>query len=226
MIRTLALTGVLSLALAWSAPTGAQNDSPFSYAEHTPSARLLAEASRSYEAGQFASALTKYEAAARWADKFAQFNIGVMHLKGQGTPFDPARALAWFQLAAERDYPMMVSMVDELDAMLDDATRRQAERIRVEELEPVYGDEVAIERTHRRMQRDRRQATGSRTGFAGFLKIVDRSGFTRDGTEFYAAEKWDFHHIVSVETQRMQALGDGRVELGELELGEDTPDPE
>lgn len=223
--KTLLCAAVLAATL-FASPNGsafAQDQSQYSYAEHTPGAQLVAEASRSHQAGQYASALSKYESAARWADKFAQFNIGVMHLKGQGTEFDPARALAWFQLAAERGYPMMVSMVQDLEDMVDDPTRRKAERIRVEELEPVFGDEVAIERTHRRMQRDRRRATGSRVGFAGFLRVIDRNGFSRDGAEFYAAEKWDFRNIVAIETQRMFDLGDGRVELRELELDDETP---
>lgn len=217
------LAASMSIPLTISESAFGQDQSQYSYAEHTPGAQLVAEASRSHEAGMYAAALSKYESAARWADKFAQFNIGVMHLKGQGTEFDPVRALAWFQLAAERDYPMMVSMVQDLEDMLDDKAIRRAERIRVEELEPVYGDDVAIERTHRRMQRDRRLATGSRLGFAGFLRVVDRNGFSRDGAEFYAEEKWDFRNIVAIETQRMLELGDGRVELRELELDDDVP---
>jgi len=224
-MKTIAVLTAAALAVAVSTTTLAQNDSPFSYAEHTPSARLVAEGKRSYDAGQHASALSKYEAAARWADKFAQFNIGVMHLQGKGTEFDPARALAWFQLAAERDYPMMVTMVEDLEGMVDEATKRKAERIRVEELEPVFGDVVAIERTHRRMQRDRRLATGSRLGFAGFLRVIDSNGFSRDGAEFYAEEKWDFRQIVAIETQRMKDLGDGRVELRELELDDEPQEP-
>lgn len=224
MKRTAVLAAAALAAVLTTSAASAQQDSPFSYAEHTPGARLVAEGKRSYEAGQYASALTKYEAAARWADKFAQFNIGVMHLQGKGTDFDPARALAWFQLAAERDYPMMVTMVEDLEDMVDEATQRKAERIRVEELEPVFGDQVAIERTHRRMQRDRRLATGSRLGFAGFLRVIDQNGFSRDGAEFYAEENWDFRNIVAIETQRMFDLGDGRVELRELELEETPPE--
>ena len=224
-MKTIARFVATALAVAVCTTTLAQNDSPFSYAEHTPGARLVAEGKRAFEAGMYASALSKYEAAARWADKFAQFNIGVMHLQGKGTDFDPARALAWFQLAAERDYPMMVTMVEDLEDMVDDATKREAERIRVEELEPEFGDEVAIERTHRRMQRDRRLATGSRLGFAGFLRVIDTNGFSRDGAEFYAEEKWDFRQIVAIETQRMMDLGDGRVELRELELDEEPQEP-
>jgi hypothetical protein len=224
-MKKTAVLAAAALAVAVSTTSLAQNDSPFSYAEHTPGARLVAEGKRSFEAGQYASALSKYEAAARWADKFAQFNIGVMHLQGKGTDFDPARALAWFQLAAERDYPMMVTMVEDLEDMVDDATKRKAERIRVDELEPVFGDDVAIERTQRRMQRDRRLATGSRLGFAGFLRVIDSNGFSRDGAEFYAEEKWDFRQIVAIETQRMMDLGDGRVELRELELDDESEQP-
>lgn len=220
--RTLLAAFAIVVSLGVCESASGQSSSQYSYAEHTPGARLVAEGSRSYRAGQFTSALTKYEDAARWADKFAQFNIGVMHLKGQGTEFDPVRALAWFQLAAERGYPMMVSMVEDLEAQLEAVDRRRAERIRIEELEPEYGDAVAIERTQRRMERNRRQATGSRLGFAGFLRVIDGNGFSRDGGEFYAEEKWDFRSVVALETQQMREIGDGRVQLRELELDDDT----
>ena len=54
-----------------------------------------------------------------------------------------------------------------------------------------------------------------------------RNGFSRDGAEFYAREKWDFRNVVAIETQRMRELGDGRVELRELELtDEESADAE
>lgn len=214
-------TAFTALALTFSSHAQELDSSTLNLAEHTPGYRLMALASRSYEAGQYWSAFTKYREAARWADKFAQFNLGVMHLKGQGTEYDPARALAWFQLSAERGYPMMVAMVDDLTALLDEETIDRATRIRISELEPVFGDAYAVERTHRRMRRERRYAAGTRVGYIGLMRVIDRDGFSRDGYEFFAREKWDFRNVVDMETQYMMGLGDGRVELRELELNDD-----
>jgi uncharacterized protein len=194
------------------------------YAEHTPGFQLTVEGSRSYKAGHYQSALSRFTAAARWADKLAQFNIGVMHYHGQGVGRDLARASAWLQLAAERGYPEMVDMAALVREELNEAQLARAQRILEQELLPVFGDEVAIERTARRMERERRRATGSRTGMVGNLVVIDRSGRNRGGDEFFRAEAWDFRQIVALETRIFRALADGNVTLGDLEIIEDDND--
>jgi hypothetical protein len=73
------------------------------------------------------------------------------------------------------------------------------------------------------MDRERRRATGSRLGSIGNLVIVDRSGQSRRGEEFYRAEAWDFRQIVELESRIYDAIGSGRVTLRDLEVvhGED-----
>ncbi len=224
--RVLVAAAFTTVVLTFSAQAQGPDPSALSLAEHTPGSRLMALASRSYQAGHYWSAYTKYREAARWADKFAQFNLGVMHLKGQGTEYDPARALAWFQLSAERDYPMMVAMVDDLEALLNEQAIERATSIRIEELEPIFGDAYAVERTHRRMRRERRFAAGTRVGYIGMMRVIGRDGISRDGYDFFAREKWDFRNIVDMETQYMMNLGNERVELRELELDDTPADPD
>lgn len=193
----------------------------YAYDEHTPSSRLLAEAQRAYRARMFALALDNYKAAARWSDKFAQYNIGIMHLRGEGTEYDPLRGWAWLELSAERGYPQFVEAADSLWDLFKAAERDRARAILATELAPVYGDDATFERTAREMRFRRRDATGSRTGSLAMmqmLRIYDSSGFPRAGTEFYDPEKWDFRNIVRYETQLMHAIHGGTVELRELEL--------
>ncbi|QKK03311.1 MAG: sel1 repeat family protein [Pseudomonadota bacterium] len=166
----------------------------YPFHEHTPSAEAMTRAARAYAAGMHETALMHYLEAARWADKFAQYNVGVMHLRGEGTEFDPVRAWAWLELSAERDYPQFVETADDLYAMLDEQQRQQARAIYEQELVPRYGDAVKVPRVQRAMRRELRGATGSRTGSQGFLSMLtvyDGSGVPRKGTEFYAPEKWE-----------------------------------
>jgi len=221
LIELLPITIALLLLAGGSPPVAAQPDYPgsraYPYHEHTPSAYPMERARRAYRAGWHFSAYHHYLSAARWADKFAQFNVGVMYLRGEGVDFDPVRGWAWIKLSAERGYPDMVRMADELYAMLDGPQREQARSIYERELLPEYGDEVRIPFTAERMERNRRRATGSRLGSRNFLRIVDSSGRTRDGDEFYDPAKWDFRNIVAYETHTMLNLPLGTVVIGEFE---------
>jgi TPR repeat protein len=165
-------------------------------------------------------ALQMFRASARWADKLSQYNLGVMHYKGEGTEPDPATAWAWFELAAEREYPQMVEAADSLWADLDEDQRKRA-RIIHDELLPVYGDEVAVERTARYMEREKRKMTGSRVGFIGTMKIYTRDGLHHDGESFYAAERWDYRRLIELEARIFDELARGRVEVREIDIIED-----
>ncbi len=194
--------------------------SELDYAEHTPGSDFLSEGARAYRAGNYGRALGNFRRAAEWAEKLAQHNIGVMYYHGQGVDRNLPRALAWFWLAAERKYPQIVSMVEQVESELNDDQIARAETILEEELLPKYGDEVAIPRTARRMERERRRATGSRTGAVGALTIIDRSGRSRMGHEFYDDDKWDFYQIVEFETELFEGLSRGRVQLRDVEVEE------
>ncbi len=214
------LVAIVGLGLGLA--SAAQASGFFSFAEHTPSYRAMNEATRFYNNGDYVSARARFRSAARWADKTAQFNLAVTYYKGQGTESDVAMAWAWFQLAAERGYPMMVDMADQLDGMINDDIRRRGQAI-LAELEPVYGDEVAIERTANHMRRERRRATGSRVGATAFLRVVDSNGFSRDGRDFFRPEAWDFREVVAREAQLFDALDRG-VRVRDLDDDENQPD--
>ncbi|NBB68752.1 MAG: hypothetical protein GVY33_00285 [Alphaproteobacteria bacterium] len=209
-------TGLLLAALA--APGSAS--SPFDVAEHTPGYTLNSEGQRAYEQGRFFDARHRFERAAYWADKLAQYNLGVIYYRGDGVDRDPARAWAWFELSAERGYPEFVDTAEAVWLELEESGRRRARDIHAELL-PRYGDASAVDRTAERMRRERMDITGSRTGFIGTLKVVDKNGFTRDGEDYFAAEKWDFHQIVQLETRLFKAIARGNVRMGEFEIIEE-----
>src|SRR5512132_1446436 len=56
---------------------------------------------QAYQRGDYASALAAYEAAARNGDRLAQFNLGVMLLRGEGKPVDLNSGIAWLTKAAD-----------------------------------------------------------------------------------------------------------------------------
>lgn len=196
----------------------------YAYDEHTPSQRLMVLAQRAYKAGMYEGALGHFKAAARWADKFAQYNVGIMHLRGEGTDYDPLRGWAWLALSAERGYPQFEDAADNLWALFNDSERNRARSILERELLPDYGDEERLERTAREMRFRLRSATGSRTGsrgLVGMMTVIDHTGFPRQGDEFYDPDKWNFNSIVEYETRLMERVADGDVGVRELELDDD-----
>lgn len=216
VIRIAVLSALLSAGGLYTTAASAQ-----SHAEHTPGYQHHAAGSQAYRAGQYQSAKASFKRAAHWADKLAQFNLGIMNYHGQGVEADKARAWAWFQLSAERGYRQMRDMVEVVSRELDESEMQRARTILEEQLLPQYGDAVAMERAARRMNHQRRRMTGSRTGFIGNLTVVDRSGRTRDGEDFYRPEAWDFYQVIATEADLWDALDRGNVTLRELVIPED-----
>lgn len=196
----------------------------YAYDEHTPGQRFMILAQRAYKAGMFEGALTHYKAAARWADKFAQYNVGIMHLRGEGTEYDPLRGWAWLELSAERGYPQFEESADALWALFNASERNRATAILEQELLPHFSDAQTLERTAREMRFRLQDAAGSRLGsrgMMGMLVVIDRTGFPRRGDEFYDPDKWNFNTLVDYETRLMKAVADAEVEVRELELDDD-----
>ena len=83
-----------------------------------------------YASGNYGRALLIYEKElAPQGDKYAQYMTGYMHLNGQGVTADPAAALAWYRLAAERGEPKFIEARDQLAATLDEAERARAAEV-------------------------------------------------------------------------------------------------
>lgn len=194
-----------------------QAEEPAPLLEHVPGFQSYQQGIRDYNEGRLFSARHYFLVAARYGDKVAQYNLGVMYFNGEGMPADRVRGWAWFDLAAERGYPQMVETALDAWSFLDAAEQMQATTYR-DELAAEFGDAVVVPRVANMMERARRNPTGSRTGHvSGMLQIYDRSGMQRSGEEFYAAERWDYREIVRIETQLFEQLARGRVEIGEIE---------
>lgn len=214
---TLAILALVALTCGMDAQA-----SPFHFAEHTPGYDSFNDGQRAYRAGFHFSAYQKFRRAAYWADKMAQHNVGVMLYRGEGVERDPARAWAWLELSAERGYPELVGIANAVWEDLEAGQRQKGQRILEQELLPRYGDEVAIPRTTRRMESERRNVAGSRVGFVGNLKVYDIGSFgARSGEEYFNSDKWDFQRVVQREKQVFEALARGRVTIGELEFVDD-----
>jgi hypothetical protein len=93
-----------------------------------------------FSSGDYGRALLIYEKElAPLGDKYAQYMVGFMHLKGKGVAENPAEALAWYRLAAERGESPFVKARDALRESLQPAEVEQADE-RFAELWQQYGD--------------------------------------------------------------------------------------
>lgn len=228
--------------LAFTAAALADN-----YADRTPGDRHLAEGMRAYHKGRYHRAMASFVSAARWADKVAQYNLGVMHLYGQGVEQDPGRAWAWFQLSAERSYPKMMETAEHIWQRLEEDERKRGRRILEEELLQRFGDRTAVPRTARHLRRQMRNAAGTRTGSRASAGVnwvwdVDHvqfdnvnpnqarglyiTGTRYRGDEYYDPAKFNFYEVLAAESVLFDAESRGQVSLGELKILEDPDDSE
>lgn len=236
--RSCPLGGIVPLVLTAALMLGCSTAAiALEYADRTPGHKQLEAGLDAYDSGHYVSARGKFRRAAYWADKVAQFNLGVIYLHGQGTEPQPARAWAWFELAAEREYPHMVEVAGRVWDTLDESQRARARRIFEDELLERFGDEVAVPRTARQMRSKQRRATGSRVGFRSgnltvlemqdidlrpaFTTKISASGREYTGDAYYDPAKFDFYNVVAAETRLFEAEQSGKVRLGTFELIDD-----
>ena len=116
-------------------------------------------------------AITLYKIAASWAYKPAEYNLGVIFVKGEGgVPEDRVQGLAWLTLAAERGDKTYVAARDRVRAALTPDETAKAD-ILVASLGETYGDLHALPRAKARWRDVRNSATGSHLGFVGNLQV-------------------------------------------------------
>lgn len=196
MKRTLA-TGFLLLAFA-AAPALATEDTmpdpqvlTASFLHAHPDLKHRLEGLEAYEEGDYEQAFREFQRSARWSDKISQAMVAEMLWKGQGTRADRAQAYAWMDLAAERGYPSLLGMREQYWAQLDAGERERAITVG-KGIYDEYGDDVAMERLERRLERGRRQITGSRVGFVGTLQVLvpSENGWMRLSAEDYYSDRY------------------------------------
>jgi TPR repeat protein len=97
-----------------------------------------------YSSADYERAMLIYEKElAPRGDKYAQYMVGYMYLTGRGVEKNPAEALAWYRLAAERGEPKFIQARDALYASLNEAALADSGD-RFAELWQRYGDRKLI----------------------------------------------------------------------------------
>lgn len=195
--------------------------------QNTPGHQFLERGNRFYRSGDYQAAADNFKQAAYWADKIAQFNLGLLHVNGEGVSRDVLLGWAWIELAAERGDPTYRDVADDIWSKLAREHRTIARQILDQELKPEYGDEVAVDRTRHEMERHMRGVTagGSRTGVTRVTYVEDAYGLML-GTDFYRPERRDFQEMMTLEEHMLQAgtADGGVVSITDQESTDDADD--
>ena len=166
--------------------------------------------------GQWNDAMRHFTRSARYADKYSQHRISLMYWHGAGVERDRALAYAWADLAAERMYPSFLVLREKMWLELSEDERQRALREGAA-LYAEYGDDVAKPRLVRSMAQSKRQITGSRLGYIGFVTATAPVGNDIGGLDYFdltpmfASWRWTPKKYWAVEDAIWQA---GSVEVG------------
>jgi hypothetical protein len=118
-------------------------------------------------------------------DKYAQYMIGYMHFTGAGVPEDPAVALAWYRLAAERGESAIEQARDELEKALTPLQVSTANSL-FAELKSELSDRVLI---YNLVQQDldilRNSAGRGPSKSSGNMLVIDRRYGYMSGAQYY-----------------------------------------
>ncbi|MFO7763160.1 MAG: hypothetical protein R6V61_05460 [Wenzhouxiangellaceae bacterium] len=228
MKKTISVIGILFATAFQIGIVEAQVVNVNNYAQNAPGTQFLERGNMFFRQGDYDAALGNFRLAAHWADKLAQFNLGMMYVNGDGVERDPLRGWAWIQLSAERGYPKNAAVAADIWNQFTEEHRKVAKEILENELKPRYGDEVAIPRTTNDMKRTlaRDLSGGSRVGVNRAVYVTGRDGTFISGDQFFRDELWNFEKIVQFETRLHKAIGVGNVILRDfqtLEDGESAP---
>ena len=121
-----------------------------------PGNYYFCSAARHFWSGDYGLARESLKDAAVWANKPAQYALGIMYFNGDGTDRNRPLGLAWLALAAERHdpayEPAFVSAFEEASA-----DERAQANVYWKDLRQTYADRVAAPRAERRFDREYRQ---------------------------------------------------------------------
>ncbi len=177
-----------------------------------------------YKSGKFDEAMRFFQRASFYADKPSQAMVAEMLWSGHGVPTDRATAYAWMDLAAERGYEGFLELRERYWNALNVAERETAITAG-QEIFAHYGDEAAMPRIATVLRRERRNITGSRTGFTGNLKIIVPGPVGDqqiDGSKFYDERYWDPKQYLAWHDAIWMKPRVARVEVGGVEQASTT----
>ncbi len=146
-----------------------------------------------HRAGELEKAFRYFQFASFYGDKPSQGMVAEMLWTGVGTTQNRPLGYAWMDLAAERGYEGFAGLRERYWNDLSEDERIRAVGLG-QDVYARYSDGAALPRIATKLRRERRGLTGSRTGFAGNVRIVvpTASGTTEiDGSKFYDERYWD-----------------------------------
>ncbi|WP_152982704.1 sel1 repeat family protein [Stenotrophomonas humi] len=145
------------------------------------------------EQGKQEDAFKFFQRASYYADKPSQAMVAEMLWNGTGVEANKAQAYAWMDLAAERGYEGFLELRERYWSGLDATERDQAVQYG-QDIYARFGDAASQPRIATALRRERKNVTGSRTGFSGNLKIfipTPGGGEFIDASKFYDERYWD-----------------------------------
>lgn len=204
-----------------------------------PDIRWQRDGMHSYEKGDYEIALRQFRRAALHADKVSQAMIATMYWDGVGVAVDRELGYVWMDIAAERMYPDLLVHRERYWEQLDEGQRKRAIE-RGHDILAEFGDAAAKPRQAKAMERERRMATGNRTGGAsvaamtiipftgkaagqtgpyGFngVKGLQPRGYTLTGDQYYADQYWKPEQYWAMHDTAWDAPerpADGKVDVG------------
>jgi len=129
-----------------------------------PNEEFRIQGLKSYQQGRYGEAISRFELASGYGDKYSQHYLSLIHWHGVGTHVDRVQAYIWSDLAAERGSPRLLAIREKMWAQLS-----AAEQARVPDAGAAfyerYGDDVAKPRAEAEIRRFARGMTGSRVGY-------------------------------------------------------------
>lgn len=186
--------------------------------------------SKAVRRGRYSHALEMYESAARWGDKRAQFNLGLMYLRGDHVPANQALGLAWLALAAERPESSRERWVlENAYTLAPPEVRRQADVLWTR-MRATYADAVALERARTRYDREARgiMRLQTRDPAASYVIRGLGSGLALGIGE--ATPAGSVAGMAKVLEERAEVLLDsprkGQVRVGEVQKVDSPPEPD
>lgn len=129
-----------------------------------PGEAFFAQGVKAVRLNDFNYAVDRYEVAASWGYKPAQYNLGIIYFNGEGgTPVNRPLAMVWFALAAERGEKKFVDARELAYSEISAEEFAKANQL-WREMKKTYADDVALDRAKRRWVEVRNSATGSHIG--------------------------------------------------------------
>jgi len=171
-----------------------------------------------FKHGEIPIALHCWEVAASWAQKAAQYNLGLVYFRGaQGIAADRPRGAAWLMLAAERHEPQFDASLAAARKDMSADERNRADALFASMKDP-YGDDIAARRARNQFSRELRSLTGSPTG-GGAAALPLKVWVVRKGT-YEGAEL-----IAQMQNEREQYFGisKGHVDVEPLQMINGAP---